>query len=177
LAGSPRANTWLVSLLQPNIETPANNGVMTSAIKTTGEVRRITIIDPRIVAGGLGDGPSAALDFGHTAFNPNAAANNNVTVIGGTLEMANTKGNAAIMRAGSTGSIIGTTINLTSGHAVGPAVRVEEQAGRWDLSALRLSGHTGTPWISIDPSAARNITILDAPAAPQLPALRAGTAR
>lgn len=166
LAGSPRSNNWLISLLQPNIETPANGGRMTAAIKTTGEVRRVTIVDPRIVAGGLGAGPSAAMEFRHTAFNPTAAANNNVTVIGGTLEIANEKGVAVILGAGSTGAFIGTTMNLIKSSYAGPLVRAEDNIGRWDLLALRLSGHIGDPWIVASQAAAANLNIADLAASP-----------
>jgi hypothetical protein len=161
LAGSPSKNDWLISLFQPNIETPANDGKMTAAIKTTGEIRRITIVDPRLVAGGLGDGPAAALDFGHSALSPQESANNNVTVIGGTLEMANTKGNAVILRTGTTGTMIGTTLNLTSSAYSGPLVRVDENVGRWDLLSLRPSGSVGRQWITIHPSSSDNINIFD----------------
>ncbi len=50
--GLPSHDDWLISLLQPNIETPFNNGHAAAGIKTTGGVRRLTIIDPRIVAAG-----------------------------------------------------------------------------------------------------------------------------
>jgi hypothetical protein len=156
LAGSPRGNDWLISLLQPNVETPPNDGHISAAIKTTGEVRRITILDPRIVSGGL-----VALDLGHTAPNRAAAANNNVTIIGGAIEMANPQGSPVILRTGSTGTIIGTTLNLTSGNAVGPLIIVEPNVGRWEFISPRLSGNIGHPWIRIDPSSQSNIRMLD----------------
>jgi hypothetical protein len=161
LAGKPEGNDWLISLLQPDIETPANGGKPTAGIKTTGAVRRLTIVDPRVVADGSGGGEAAGLDFGHSDPDAASAANNNVTVIGGTVEATGIHARAVVLRAGSTGTLLGTTLNLTDGDAVGPLVQVEKGVGRWAIVAPRLSGVTGEPWIRIDPEAVSKISIED----------------
>jgi hypothetical protein len=159
LAGEPKGEDWLISILQPDIETPPDDGAPTAAIRTTGDVRRLTIVDPRIVAGGPGAGRAAALDFAQDDPDPVAAANNNVTVIGGTLEVADPTGNAVVLGPGSTGSIIGTTMNLTPGNATGPLVSVAPGSGIWSIVAPRLSGNIGRIWLSVPPEAARRIHV------------------
>ena len=156
LHGSPEANDWMISVFQPNVETPANDGRPTVAIRTTGDVRRITIIDPRIIFGGNGNGASAGLDFGHSDPNPGAAANNNVTVIGGAIEVANRQGIAILARAGSNGSVSETTL---AGQGLNPLVKVLANSGRWEFHHLQLRGPLGSGWLFVDPNAVPMVTV------------------
>jgi hypothetical protein len=156
LHGSAKANDWLISVFQPNVETPANAGKPTAAIRTTGDVRRITIIDPRLVFGGNGNGPSAGFDFGHNDPNPAAAANNNVTVIGGTVEVANQQGIAVLARAGSNGSMTETTL---AGPGLEPLVKILPNSGHWEFYHLQLRGPAGRGWLSVDPDSEARVTV------------------
>jgi len=145
--GSAAHDDWMISLLQPNVETPPNNGQPSAGIKTTGGVRRLTIVDPRIVAAG-GDTESAALDFGHLDRDARNTANNNVTVIGGTLEVASRDANAVLLRHGSTGSLIGVTMNQTKPDLRGSLLRAEPGVGKWNILAPEVRGGHRAPWIS-----------------------------
>jgi hypothetical protein len=159
LAGEPGGDDWLISTLQIDVETPPNGGAPTAGIKTTGAVRRLTVIDPRIVAGGTRGAGAVALDFGQNDTNPAAAANNNVTVIGGTLEVAGAGGSAVVLRAGSTGTLIGTTLNLADTNNGRPLIRAERGVGNWTILAPRVSGFSGREWLQAEPSASAKISI------------------
>jgi hypothetical protein len=159
-AGSRQSTDWMISLLQPDIETPPNGGNWTAAIRTTGEIRRLTIVDPRIVSGGLGNGPSAALDFGHSTGDDTSSENNNVTVIGGSLEAASKSGVAVLIRPGATGMLIGVTLNLAIGDQNGPLVRVLAGAGDWLIANADIRGKHNQKWIEIDPSVGQRVRVV-----------------
>ena len=161
LQGTPSANLWLVSLLQPNVETPPNDSHMTAAIRTEGAVRRITIIDPRIVSGGLGRGPSAALDFGPGDPNPAAAANDNVTVIGGALEVGSVEGNAVLIHERATGRLIGTTMTVIRGEDHGPLVKALAGAGRWAFVHPNVGGQPKSAWLAAEPGVSKQIDVVE----------------
>jgi len=120
--GSAAHDDWLILLLRPNIEIPGNNGQPSAGIKTTGGVRRLTIVDPRIVAAGGGP-DSAALDFGHSGRDAGETANNSVTVIGGTLEVASREGSAVRLCHGLTGNLIEVTMNQIKSDLKGSLLR------------------------------------------------------
>ncbi|HEY0185516.1 MAG TPA: hypothetical protein VGC09_22160 [Rhodopila sp.] len=164
--GSPSHDDWLISLFQPNIETPSNNGHASAGIKTTGGVRRLTIIDPRIVAGG-GDADSAALDFGQEAGDPTSSANNNVTVIGGTLEVASRVGGAVLLRQGSTGTLMGVTMNQINSRLTGTLLRALPGAGEWHILQPEVRGDHAAPWLHVDPGIAERIKITTPASAPE----------
>jgi hypothetical protein len=156
LDGAPGRDDWLISLFQPNVETPANGGLPTAAIRTTGEVRRLTIIDPRIAFGGLGDGPSSGLEFLHNDPNVSAAANNNVTVIGGVIEVGNKRGYAVVLGPGSTGAIIDTTL---VSNGVTPLVRILPGAGHWEFRDPQIRGTDKPLWSTADAQGAPKVLL------------------
>ncbi len=155
LAGSTKGNDWLISMLPPNLETPPNDGRPAAAIRTTGDVRRVTIIDPRIVFGG-----SVGLDFGHTDANSFAAANNNVSVIGGAIEVGNKAGTAIIVRGGSTGYLSGITF---SGNGTTPLIVVSANSGEWTIDHPQLLGLHHDPWLVVDQTARSKLMISGVP--------------
>jgi hypothetical protein len=158
--GTGKFPDWLISIFQPDIETPPNDDKWTAGIKTTGEVRRLSIVDPRILIGGNNKGPAANLDFGHDAASPNLAENDNVTVIGGALEVLTQQGMAVLMRKGSTGTVIGTTFNLANGDDTGPLVIALPGAGRWTFVQPELRGHKPTQWLEAGSTEYKKIKVV-----------------
>jgi hypothetical protein len=156
LSGGHGSDDWLISLFQPNIETPSDPDHPTAAIRTSGDVRRLTIIDPRIVIAGAPGGQTVGLDFGQMDANPHTSANNNVTISGGVVEIDSTQGTAVLIRPGSTGYLTGTTL-VRQGPA--PLITAQAGSGRWTIDHPQLLAGSRDHWIDIAPAARLNITL------------------
>jgi len=157
--GTKTRTDWLITATLPDIETPPNSGNMTFGIRTLGEVRRITVIDPRVVTGGLGAGQSIGLDFSHQSTSPAADENNNVKVIGGTIEVAGNEGVAVRLGPGSSGSLIALTMNMAHGGQNGPLVVSSGGLGRWDIVAPDIRGPHNASWLSKQDKGSSSINI------------------
>ncbi len=86
-----------------------------------------------------------------------------MTVIGGTLEVAGRGGGAVLLRQGSTGTLIGVTINQIRPGSHGTLLRVLKGAGEWHILQPEVRGNHVSPWFDIDPSVAERIKMASSP--------------